>query len=191
MQAGNHVTDAILADFIRLISSTPELHGYAVLKLYASLREDTSQEALVLAGVWAIGEFGDVLLRNEVDAEAPEEQIRVTEKEVIDLLESLLLSHTSSVVAREYVLNALLKLSTRLPQNIEYAFFSSPCSLCFPPFSLLHSFAFIVVWATMCGKAALLALSALQAPMIAHSLSLCAFFIVAFARLWGSAVRAL
>ena len=114
--AGNFVSENILSDFIRLISSTPELHGYAVLKLYTSLREDASQESLILAGVWTIGEFGDILVRNEVVDADSEEQIRVDEKEVIELLESLLRSHSVNTVTREYIINALLKLSARFSQ---------------------------------------------------------------------------
>ncbi len=57
--------DDILANFIRLISTTPELHAYTVNKLYHAVKEDVSQEALMYSAVWAIGEFGDVLVRGE------------------------------------------------------------------------------------------------------------------------------
>jgi AP-1 complex subunit gamma-1 len=52
----------MLASFIRLVTQTSELQGYTVQKLYTALREDISQESLTLAGVWVIGEYGDILV---------------------------------------------------------------------------------------------------------------------------------
>ena len=53
----------MLAAFIRLVTQTSELQGYTVQKLYSALKEDISQESLTLAGVWVIGEYGDILVR--------------------------------------------------------------------------------------------------------------------------------
>lgn len=60
--AGNYVREEMLAAFIRLVTQTTELQGYTVQKLYAALKEDISQESLTLAGVWIIGEYGDILV---------------------------------------------------------------------------------------------------------------------------------
>ena len=71
------------------------------------------------AGVWAIGEYGDVLVRNEV-VDPEEQQLRVTEQNVLDLLESIIRSPYTSDTGREYVMTALMKLSTRFPNSQEY-----------------------------------------------------------------------
>lgn len=61
--AGNYVREEMLAAFIRLVTQTSELQGYTVQKLYSALKEDISQESLTLAGVWVIGEYGDILVQ--------------------------------------------------------------------------------------------------------------------------------
>jgi AP-1 complex subunit gamma-1 len=119
-QAGNFVEDDILSNFIRLVAANEELHAYAVAKLYMALHDDVSQEALLHAGVWALGEYGDVLVRNEI-VDPEETQMRVTEKDVLDLLESIIRSPYTSDTGREYGLTALIKLSARFPSNAEYA----------------------------------------------------------------------
>ena len=96
-----------------------ELHAYAVTKLYLALREDISQEALVHAGLWAIGEYGDVLVRNEI-IDPDETPTRVTESEVLDLVESIFKSPYTTDVGREYAMTALMKLSARFPSQVEY-----------------------------------------------------------------------
>jgi len=53
----------MLASFIRLITQTQEMQGYTVQKLYSALKDDISQESLALAGVWVIGEYGDILVQ--------------------------------------------------------------------------------------------------------------------------------
>ena len=118
-QAGNYVKDDILSNFLRLVVANEELHAYAVTKLYLALREDISQEALVHAGLWAIGEYGDVLVRNEI-IDPDETPTRVTESEVLDLVESIFKSPYTTDVGREYAMTALMKLSTRFPSQVEY-----------------------------------------------------------------------
>lgn len=61
--AGSYVKEQILSSFVRLIATTPDLQTYAVQKLYASLKEDITQEGLTLCATWVIGEYGDSLLR--------------------------------------------------------------------------------------------------------------------------------
>lgn len=61
--AGGYVREEILSSFIRLVGLTPELQMYTTQKLYASLKEDITQEGLTVAGVWCIGEYGDQLLK--------------------------------------------------------------------------------------------------------------------------------
>ncbi|KAG0262171.1 clathrin associated protein complex large subunit [Actinomortierella ambigua] len=110
--AGNYVREEMLSAFIRLVTQTSELQGYAVQKLYASLKEDISQESLTLAGVWVIGEYGDILVQGG-SYEEEELAKEVTESDVIDLLEKVVQGPFANQVLREYVLTALMKLTSR------------------------------------------------------------------------------
>lgn len=120
----------MLASFIRLVTHTPDLQSYTVYKLYTSLRNDVSQEGLTLAGVWMIGEYGDVLLQGGTTAGPGEDaggeedgaggattSEAVSEKDVLDLLERILVSPYTNTTIRQFVLTALAKLSTRFAQH--------------------------------------------------------------------------
>jgi len=111
--AGNYVKEPILASFIRLVATTPELQTYAVQKLYLSLKKDITQESLTQAGAWCIGEYGDALLSG---GQFEEEELvqEIKEHEIIDLFTAILNSSYATQVATEYIVTALVKLSTRL-----------------------------------------------------------------------------
>ncbi|CAG8473671.1 7716_t:CDS:10 [Racocetra persica] len=111
--AGNYVREEILSNFIRLIAQTTELNAYTAQKLYSALKSDISQESLTLAGVWVIGEYGDILIKGG-NFEEEELVKEVTESDVIDLLELILAGPYANQVTREYVLTALMKLTSRL-----------------------------------------------------------------------------
>lgn len=129
-QAGNFVREEVLSNFIRLVAHTPELQAYTVHKLYASLRADLSQEALTLAAVWMMGEYGDILLApppaGMVDeASAGEEGTRsqqapamtqVQASDVLELFEKVASSPYSNTMVRQYVIVAATKFSTRLDE---------------------------------------------------------------------------
>jgi AP-1 complex subunit gamma-1 len=111
--AGNYVKEQILASFVRLIATTPDLQTYCAQKLYAALRDDVSQEGLNLAGAWVIGEFGDALMRGGSYEE--EELVKeVRENEIVDLLSTILNSSYSSQIVTQYIITAAMKLTTRL-----------------------------------------------------------------------------
>ena len=111
--AGNYVKEPILSSFIRLIATTPELQTYAVQKLYNNLKKDVTQESLTQAGAWCIGEYGDALLRGgQMEDEEPAQPVR--EHEVIDLFSTVLNSNYATQVSTEYIVTALVKLTTRL-----------------------------------------------------------------------------
>jgi len=113
--AGNSVREEVLSSFIRLVCHTPELQAYTVQRLFANLKQDVSQESLTLAGVWTIGEFGDVLLQGGNFEE--EDLVReVKDSDILDLLESVLASPYVNGLIRQYVVTAATKLATRLPQ---------------------------------------------------------------------------
>ncbi|XXH00396.1 Putative metallocarboxypeptidase ecm14 [Hypoxylon texense] len=111
--AGNYVKEPIMASFVRLVATTSELQTYAVQKLYANLKKDITQESLTQAGAWCIGEYGDSLLRR---GQYEEEELvqEVKEHEIIDLFSTILNSSYATQVTTEYIVTALVKLSTRL-----------------------------------------------------------------------------
>ncbi|KAI1800566.1 Adaptor protein complex AP-1 gamma subunit [Daldinia bambusicola] len=116
--AGNYVKEPIMASFVRLVATTPELQTYAVQKLYANLKKDITQESLTQAGAWCIGEYGDSLLRG---GQYEEEELvqEVKEHEIIDLFTTILNSSYGTQVSTEYIVTALVKLSTRFTDQTQ------------------------------------------------------------------------
>jgi AP-1 complex subunit gamma-1 len=118
--AGSYVKEQILSSFVRLIATTPELQTYAVQKLYASLKEDITQEGLTLSATWVIGEYGDSLLRG---GQYEEEELvkEVKENDIIDLFINILNSTYASQIVTEYITTSAMKLSVRLsdPAQVE------------------------------------------------------------------------
>ncbi|CAK1354973.1 unnamed protein product [Cercospora beticola] len=111
--AGNYIKEQILASFVRLIATTPELQTYCAQKLYTALKDDISQEGLNLAGAWVIGEYGDALLRGGSYEE--EELVKeVKENEIVDLFSTILNSSYSGQIVTQYIITAAIKLTTRL-----------------------------------------------------------------------------
>lgn len=110
--AGNYVKEQILSSFIRLIATTQELQTYAVQKLYTNLKKDITQESLTQAGAWCIGEYGDALLKGGQYEETELVQ-EVREADVVDLFSLILNSSYANQVSTEYIVTALMKLSTR------------------------------------------------------------------------------
>ena len=110
--AGNYVKEQILSSFVRLIATTPELQTYAVQKLYTNLKKDITQESLTQAGAWCIGEYADALLRG---GQYEEEELvkEVKESEIVDLFALILNSSYATQVSTEYIVTALMKLTTR------------------------------------------------------------------------------
>ena len=114
--AGNYVKEPILASFVRLIATSPDLQTYAVQKLYANLRDDISQEGLTLAGAWCIGEYGDSLLRRGTYEE--EELVKeVRESDIVDLYARILGSSFKGQVVTQYIVTSAVKLSTRFSDS--------------------------------------------------------------------------
>ncbi|KAM3527634.1 hypothetical protein NHJ13051_002825 [Beauveria bassiana] len=110
--AGNFVKEQILSSYVRLIATTPELQTYAVQKLYINLKKDITQESLTQTGAWCIGEYADALLKG---GQHEEEELvhEVKESEIIDLFTLILNSSYANQVSTEYIVTALMKLTTR------------------------------------------------------------------------------
>uniref|UniRef100_A0A8C2SVX4 AP-1 complex subunit gamma n=1 Tax=Coturnix japonica TaxID=93934 RepID=A0A8C2SVX4_COTJA len=105
-----YVRDDAVPNLIQLITNSVEMHAYTVQRLYKAILGDYSQQPLVQVASWCIGEYGDLLVSGQCEEEEP---IQVTEDEVLDILESVLISNMSASVTRGYALTAIMKLSTR------------------------------------------------------------------------------
>ncbi|VVT56264.1 uncharacterized protein SAPINGB_P004922 [Magnusiomyces paraingens] len=114
--AGGYTQENVLSSFVVLVMNSEDLQLYTVQKLYASVRNDFTQEGLTLAATWLIGEYGNVLLQGGSfnDEDQP---VEVSPAAIVDVLESILNSSYATEVVKEYVLNALMKLTTRVGQN--------------------------------------------------------------------------
>ncbi|XP_033929725.1 AP-1 complex subunit gamma-1-like isoform X2 [Melopsittacus undulatus] len=113
--AGSYVRDDAVPSLIQLITNSVEMHTYTVQRLYKAILGDYSQQPLVQVASWCIGEYGDLLVSGQCEEEPP---IQVTEDEVLDILESILISNMSASVTRGYTLTAIMKLSTRFTCNV-------------------------------------------------------------------------
>ncbi|KAJ7504515.1 adaptin N terminal region-domain-containing protein [Mycena galericulata] len=109
--AGNFVREEILSAFIRLVAHTPELQSYTASKLYTALTSDISQESLTLAATWIIGEYSEILLEGGIVDEDSHKQ--VTDKDLIDLLVSILDSPYANQLTRQFVLTSITKIASR------------------------------------------------------------------------------
>ncbi|EER06713.1 AP-1 complex subunit gamma-1, putative [Perkinsus marinus ATCC 50983] len=77
--AGSSVPGSVLSLVCTAIASSPPLHNYAVHKLYFAM--------LVEAALWAIGEYGDLLVDAKGVMGADGKEIDITNEDVIDLIE--------------------------------------------------------------------------------------------------------
>nr|XP_023012502.1 AP-1 complex subunit gamma-1 isoform X2 [Leptinotarsa decemlineata]XP_023012503.1 AP-1 complex subunit gamma-1 isoform X2 [Leptinotarsa decemlineata]XP_023012504.1 AP-1 complex subunit gamma-1 isoform X2 [Leptinotarsa decemlineata]XP_023012505.1 AP-1 complex subunit gamma-1 isoform X2 [Leptinotarsa decemlineata] len=127
--AGNYVRDDVISSTIQLISETTSQQAYVTLQLYKALSEDLqNKQPLTQVAVWAIGEFGDLLLQAPIDEE---HNIHPpTEEKVIELYQKLLWSPQNSVITKQYTLLSLTKLSTRFNNTNDkiHQIISSFCS---------------------------------------------------------------
>lgn len=131
----SYVDQDVINHFVKIVTTAPpDLQSYTVRKLYGILAADkddrhVSQEGLVLATIWTVGEFGDVLVANssgmfsvEDDDDAEEQgtsSSSVSEGEVIDLIEKILGGPFATELVKEYSVTALVKLSSRLSSGME------------------------------------------------------------------------
>ncbi|KXS11298.1 Adaptor protein complex AP-1 gamma subunit, partial [Gonapodya prolifera JEL478] len=131
--AGGYVEQDVVNDFIKTVSTAPtELQAYTVRKLYSFISKGgdsnplLQQEGLVLAAIWCIGEYGEVLVSGSTSpvVESAEDDDKEdaaiapsSEKEVLDTLEAVLKGPLATDAAREYGVTALMKLTSRFKGN--------------------------------------------------------------------------
>uniref|UniRef100_A0AAY4E2C7 AP-1 complex subunit gamma n=1 Tax=Denticeps clupeoides TaxID=299321 RepID=A0AAY4E2C7_9TELE len=115
--AGSYVRDDSVPNLIQLITNSVEMHAYTVQRLYKALLDDISQQPLVQVASWCIGEYGDLLVSGQCEEEEP---IQVTEDEVLDVLEGLLVSNLSAPVTRVNVpINRIKKVVSIYGSSID------------------------------------------------------------------------
>ncbi|KJA23596.1 hypothetical protein HYPSUDRAFT_163262 [Hypholoma sublateritium FD-334 SS-4] len=114
--AGNFVREEILSAFIRLVAHTPELQPYTASKLYLALKSDISQESLTLAATWILGEYGEILVQGGVVDE--DNTIPITDKDIVDLVLSILDSPYANYLIRQFVLTAVTKVAARSTTSV-------------------------------------------------------------------------
>ena len=122
--SGNYVRDDVVGNLIQLISDANSLHSYAVQQLWLQLilKDLENKQPLVQVAMWTLGEFADLLnvpyvdettiLTNEV-----EQPLNISEDKVIDICEEVLTNNLMNIVAKEYTIETLMKLSVRFPSH--------------------------------------------------------------------------
>lgn len=111
-QAGNQVQDDVIVSTIQLISESTNQQSYMTLQLFKALKDDLqNRQPLTQVAVWAIGEYGDLLLDSKSDDDSGVSS--PTEDEVIEVYQRLLWSPQNTVTTKQYALLSLTKLSTR------------------------------------------------------------------------------
>lgn len=81
-----HMREEYISQIITVIATTPELHNYAVIKVYFAMKENLNQIGLVQLGVWLIGEFGEMLV-NGTCKNPDGNPLIVDDSEIIDIYE--------------------------------------------------------------------------------------------------------
>lgn len=74
------------------------------------------KQPLTQVALWAIGEYGDLLLQAEVDEDGTAPP---AEEDVIDIYQRVLWSPQSTPTTKQYALMSLTKLSTRFQSTSE------------------------------------------------------------------------
>nr|XP_039265373.1 AP-1 complex subunit gamma-1-like [Styela clava] len=113
--AGNYVRDDTVPSLIHLLSDSDKLHSYAVNSLLnaAKMPENIDQQPLVQVLSWCLGEYGDELAEGHHDSGDVIEP--VSGDQILDFLDDTIESSLSNPVTKAYAINAIMKLSARIP----------------------------------------------------------------------------
>ncbi|KAK5644697.1 hypothetical protein RI129_005997 [Pyrocoelia pectoralis] len=110
--AGNYLRDDVISSTIQLISETTSQQAYITLQLWQALSEDKlDKQPLIQVAVWAIGEYGDLVL--SATSDDINDMVKPTEEDIIDVYKRLLWSPQNSPTTKQFALMSLTKLSTR------------------------------------------------------------------------------
>lgn len=113
--AGREAARAVQsASIIYIARSSEDLRCYSTHKLLKAIRDDDgSQRALLIVGVWCIGEFGDLLLKPYGSSSSSVSFAGNEASSVLSTLEKVISRHTCSQEIKEHALTAFTKLSER------------------------------------------------------------------------------
>ncbi|KAI9003185.1 Clathrin/coatomer adaptor, adaptin-like protein [Gaertneriomyces semiglobifer] len=130
--AGAWVDQSVVSHFVKLVmTSEPDLQQYAVRKLYNTVKNEgdkaTTQEGLVQATLWLVGEYGDVLVGGTAGLLGADEEEQVqsgtqekrdyqaapAEQDVVNAIETLLKGPHATEAVKEWAVMALVKITTR------------------------------------------------------------------------------
>eukprot|EP00727_Mastigamoeba_balamuthi_P008566 m51a1_g4331 Adaptor protein complex 1 (AP-1), gamma subunit (843) ;mRNA; r:139003-142008 len=116
--AGSTIPEEVPANLCAIVSQTADIQAYAVQRLYAALVRDMTQPALMIVGLWCIGEFADLLMGTlvnggEEEGVQPEDRQTATASQIVDLLDAALRSPMGNLATQQHALTALVKLTTR------------------------------------------------------------------------------
>lgn len=81
--AGQAVKDNSIVTLVHLVTSTPQLQTYAMIKVFFAATSNLNNESLNKIALYLLGEFSKVLLSNS--------EVRVTEGDIMNLVESIML----------------------------------------------------------------------------------------------------
>lgn len=102
-----------------MISESTAQQAYITLQLWNALSQDTmDKQPLIQVAVWAIGEYGDLILTAAADD--VQNVDKPTEEDIIDLYHKLLWSPQNTVTTKQFALMSLTKLSTRFTRTNSY-----------------------------------------------------------------------
>ena len=112
---GMGVPQEVPASLCKLIAQSPDLHAYAVQRLYALLMEDHTLQSLVIVGLWCFGEFGDMLPgpMAEKTEDSTEPWCTATPAQLLDLIDKFLKEFHGNALVVQSALTCLAKLSSR------------------------------------------------------------------------------
>jgi AP-1 complex subunit gamma-1 len=115
--AGEIAQPHVATDLITLVSQSESMYAYAVHKLFETIQKLTVPQLQVsIVAVWAIGEFGELLVSVQgTQAANIADDVKfqpVTEAKVLEALSKVSAAH-SELLLKQYMLNALIKLTTR------------------------------------------------------------------------------
>ena len=117
--AGNQCDESVPRTAIIFIAQAEGLQSYAVHRLYSNLLGDTSQEGLVNVGIWCMGEYGDMLNQDCPSIDGSDNFTAVSEQAIVAFLEKSMRLHNSDATTKALALNALMKLSVRVPASVK------------------------------------------------------------------------
>ena len=138
--AGNFLRDDVVSNTIQIIAESSSLQGYAVGQLWravssspGSLQHDgqpgdlylqlaslpiSERQPLAQVAAWCLGEYGDSLIAGLTNASENEEPVTSGENDVVDFMQSILISAQSNINTKQYAITALTKLSTRFTTSV-------------------------------------------------------------------------